>query len=306
MFVYAIWQTLYYYGVIVYRARKIAEEGRVTSFTYLLNSKKGLIANILHKIRPENRARYFIMSQAAYTVVTMMPGFFLLYTSKLWSAVYCWIFFSVSVVRGLLLLPVQLLGRLTSAFVSQNLQWNGASFYMEVYGRRFEKEFNKLKGELEALNQEVADSRAAAAARRSLDTLATGEGSVGSSVSGATTPALASEPEGDAEDRSGAATPTSSYGMSRQVSLAGEPSEPSTAASEGGTDMSRSSSTSSVAPEEAPAILGVKDLRRTASPLEKEEGSGGSSSGSVKSGSDSWINVAEGQKHMDREATPKP
>lgn len=96
--VYLIWQGLYYQFVIVYRAKKIAEGGRVTSFTYLLNSKKGIISNILHKIPPEKRAGSFIAAQYVYTLVTICPGYFLLYESRVWSGLYVWAFFAVSVV----------------------------------------------------------------------------------------------------------------------------------------------------------------------------------------------------------------
>ncbi|MBW0545762.1 hypothetical protein O181_085477 [Austropuccinia psidii MF-1] len=125
--IYITWQTLYYRFVIVARAQKIAQEGRPTSFTYLLNSKTGLISKLLRSVKPEWRANGFMIAQFIYTLVTMLPSLLWFYQSKTLSGLFLWFMFSVSV-------------------------WNGASFYMEVFGRRFEKELKKLKQEIDILN----------------------------------------------------------------------------------------------------------------------------------------------------------
>lgn len=126
--IYIVWQTMYYRFVIIARAQKISKEGRPTSFTYLLNSKTGLISKLLRSVRPAWRANGFMIAQYIYTIVTMLPALLWFYQSKVLSGIFLWLMFSVSV-------------------------WNGASFYMEVFGRRFEKELNNLKQEIDKLNK---------------------------------------------------------------------------------------------------------------------------------------------------------
>ncbi|CAH7672705.1 hypothetical protein BY996DRAFT_4577767 [Phakopsora pachyrhizi] len=133
--IYFIWQLLYYRYVIVARANKILDLGRPTSFTYMLNSKTGLISKLLRKVRPDRRVKCFMISQYFYTIFTMLPSLIWFYRSKTLSGVFLWLMFSVSV-------------------------WNGASFYVEVFGRRFEKEMNGLKKELDQLNRETELSSA--------------------------------------------------------------------------------------------------------------------------------------------------
>ncbi|POW05457.1 hypothetical protein PSTT_09710 [Puccinia striiformis] len=83
--------------------------------------------------RPAWRANGFMIAQYIYTIVTMLPALLWFYQSKVLSGLFLWLMFSVSV-------------------------WNGASFYMEVFGRRFEKELNNLKQEIDKLNKVEADS----------------------------------------------------------------------------------------------------------------------------------------------------
>jgi len=66
--------------------------------------------------------------QLVYALVTEIPCVFLLYDHKYWSGVFLFIIFGVSV-------------------------WNGGGFYIEVFGRKFERE-------LEALRKELAISEA--------------------------------------------------------------------------------------------------------------------------------------------------
>ncbi|EGG04048.1 uncharacterized protein MELLADRAFT_37620, partial [Melampsora larici-populina 98AG31] len=127
--VHIVWQTLYYRYVIIARAQKIATGGRTTSFTYLLNSRTGLISRLLQSIRPEWRAHAFMVAQYLYTLLTILPSLVWSFHSKTFSGLFLWVMFAVSV-------------------------WNGASFYMEVFGRRFEKELNALKKELDSLNRD--------------------------------------------------------------------------------------------------------------------------------------------------------
>ena len=63
-----------------------------------------------------------------------MPCIFLLYDSKISSAVFLHIIFDVSV-------------------------WNGAGFYIEVFGRKFERELDALRKELAEANSALASQR---------------------------------------------------------------------------------------------------------------------------------------------------
>jgi hypothetical protein len=73
--------------------------------------------------------------QLVYGVITELPAVFLLYDSSFWSGVFLLVIFAVSV-------------------------WNGGGYYIEVFGRKFERE-------LEALRKELAESNARSASGRS-------------------------------------------------------------------------------------------------------------------------------------------
>jgi len=109
------------------RRTKIEQQGRITSFTYLLNDKKGVIGQILSKIPGRYREVSFMAAQLVYTIVTVWPSV-LYYDHKKLSGAFLILMFSVSV-------------------------WNGASFYVEVFGRRFEKQLIALRREFEAAAQ---------------------------------------------------------------------------------------------------------------------------------------------------------
>ncbi|KAL8287418.1 hypothetical protein RQP46_003276 [Phenoliferia psychrophenolica] len=128
MSAYLVWQVLYYYYVIVARKEKI-KQGRATSFTFLINDKKRLVGKIALKVPAQYREFAFMAGQAVYTFITLLPPIFVLYDSKFWSSVYLLILFGVSV-------------------------WNGGSFYLEVFGRKFEKELIALRKEFE--EQQIA------------------------------------------------------------------------------------------------------------------------------------------------------
>ncbi|GAA5909656.1 hypothetical protein JCM6882_008456 [Rhodosporidiobolus microsporus] len=122
--VYLFWQINYWYFVIQLRADKI-KEGRATSFTFMIADKRRLIGKIAAKVPEKWREAAFMGGQAVYTFVTLLIPVFVLYDSKTWSSVYLiWLF-------------------ATSA-------WNGASFYMEVFARKFEKELLALRKEFDA------------------------------------------------------------------------------------------------------------------------------------------------------------
>ncbi|RDB20515.1 hypothetical protein Hypma_012426 [Hypsizygus marmoreus] len=126
--IYVIWQTLYWKFVLIDRRAKIASGQRTTSFSFLLNDKRGVIGRMLSSVPPPYREATFMFGQLVYAILTEIPAVFLLYHSSLWSGIFLIALFSVSV-------------------------WNGGGFYIEVFGRKFERE-------LEALRKELAESTA--------------------------------------------------------------------------------------------------------------------------------------------------
>lgn len=89
-----VWQTCYYYGIIVARKEEIEKQGRITSFTYMLNNKRSLIGKTLAKIKPEHREASFMAGQFVYTIVTMAPSAIWLYDSKFLSCLWLHVFFA--------------------------------------------------------------------------------------------------------------------------------------------------------------------------------------------------------------------
>ncbi|KZV75656.1 hypothetical protein PENSPDRAFT_571118 [Peniophora sp. CONT] len=136
---YFVWQALYWKLILIDRRKKIESGQRTTSLTFLLNHQRGAIGKILAKVKPERREMYFMFAQYLYAVLTEVPCIFLLYDSAFSSATYLILIFSVSV-------------------------WNGAGFYIEVFGRKFERE-------LEALRKELAEANSALASQRTSPTL---------------------------------------------------------------------------------------------------------------------------------------
>ncbi|KAL0580891.1 hypothetical protein V5O48_001084 [Marasmius crinis-equi] len=124
--IYVLWQLLYYKFVLVDRWAKIESGQRTTSFSFLLNEKRGLIGKALSAIPANSRITSFLLGQLVYTVLTEVPAVYVLYDSAFWSGVFLIAIFSVSV-------------------------WNGGGYYIEVFGRKFERE-------LEALRKELAES----------------------------------------------------------------------------------------------------------------------------------------------------
>ncbi|KAI9513475.1 hypothetical protein F5148DRAFT_1273104 [Russula earlei] len=120
--IYLVWQVLYWKLVYVDRRKKVESGQRTTSLYWMLN-KPGLINNMLSKFKPENRAFIFMLGQFVYSVLTDVPPVFILYDSPLWSGSYLLFILSVSV-------------------------WNGGGFYIEVFGRKFERELETLRKEL--------------------------------------------------------------------------------------------------------------------------------------------------------------
>lgn len=121
--IYFIWQLLYWKFVLVDRKTKIVSGQRTTSFSWLLNDKQGKIGRMLTKVSPQRRVPSFMAGQFVYSVLAELPAIYLLYDSPRWSGAFLILIFAVSV-------------------------WNGGGYYIEVFGRKFERELEALRKEL--------------------------------------------------------------------------------------------------------------------------------------------------------------
>jgi len=130
--IYLIWQLLYLKFVYVDRRTKIASGQRTTSLTYLLNDKRSVIGRALERTAPEKREARFMIGQFIYGMLMELPAVYLLYDSPRWSAAFMLLIFTVSV-------------------------WNGGGFYIEVFGRKFERELEALRKELAERSPPLTD-----------------------------------------------------------------------------------------------------------------------------------------------------
>ncbi|ODQ63737.1 hypothetical protein NADFUDRAFT_84339 [Nadsonia fulvescens var. elongata DSM 6958] len=116
---YAIWQALYHY-FITYQHRDKIQAGRVTSFVWLkkVHANKPL-GKFVCSFNERNQVFVYMAMQYVYQLSTMLPiGIW--YSSKLASMVFLSFIFSVAA-------------------------FNGASYYIDVFGTRFKKELLKAK-----------------------------------------------------------------------------------------------------------------------------------------------------------------
>ncbi|EST08218.1 Protein of unknown function DUF2838 [Kalmanozyma brasiliensis GHG001] len=123
--IYLLWQLIYYELIVIRKKRKIEAGERINSYS-TMSKGKGPVANLLGKAPPKRREPAFMLLQFVYTIITTLPAPLLLYPSRTASAVFFMGIFVVSV-------------------------WNGASYYVEVFGRRFEKELLELRREMEMM-----------------------------------------------------------------------------------------------------------------------------------------------------------
>lgn len=116
---YAVWQLSYHFLITVRRREKIAA-GRPTSFTWLLKSySKTWLGKVVLSLPTMLQEPAFMLIQYAYAVLTMIPA-------PLWFW-YRWA---------------------SGGFLSAVFMWsiyNGATFYIDHYGSRFQKELEALK-----------------------------------------------------------------------------------------------------------------------------------------------------------------
>ncbi|KAI1097042.1 hypothetical protein F5B19DRAFT_435606 [Rostrohypoxylon terebratum] len=119
---YAVWQLSYYFFITVRRREKIAA-GRPTSFTWLRRSySKTWIGKFVLSL-PDNLQEFaFMMIQYIYAVLTMLPCPLWFY-SRWASSTFLMVVFTWSV-------------------------YNGSTYYIDVFGKRFQKELEELKAEV--------------------------------------------------------------------------------------------------------------------------------------------------------------
>ncbi|KAH7032868.1 uncharacterized protein B0I36DRAFT_101573 [Microdochium trichocladiopsis] len=119
---YAVWQLSYYYFITVRRREKIAA-GRPTSFTWLRRSySKTWIGKLVLSLPEALQEAAFMLIQYAYAVLTMLPCPLWFY-SRWMSGVFLMVVFTWSI-------------------------YNGSTFYIDVFGKRFQKELESLKAEV--------------------------------------------------------------------------------------------------------------------------------------------------------------
>lgn len=132
---YTVWQVTYHYFITVRRREQIAK-GRVTSFTYLKKRQSktplGRFVNSLPYAWMQVTA--FTLIQFGYQILTMLP---------------CPIWFRYKHACGAFVL-----------FIFSWSAYNGATYYVEVFGKRFEKELQKLKLEISELEQRLEQHEA--------------------------------------------------------------------------------------------------------------------------------------------------
>ena len=126
---YTIWQVSYHYFISIRKKDQI-EKGKVTSFLYLKNKNKstplGKFVNGLPYLWMQTLA--FTLIQFFYQVLTMTP---------------CPIWFKYKHACGAFVV-----------FIFLWASYNGATYYIDVFGKRLEKEVDKLKKEVINLQQE--------------------------------------------------------------------------------------------------------------------------------------------------------
>jgi len=132
--VHTIWQGWYYVFIMIRRKEKIAA-GRPTSFTWLKRSyAKTWIGKWVNSL-PEPLQPFSFMGiqvsylseslliKYVYSLLTMIPAP-LWFISRIWSAIFLSLVFGWSV-------------------------WNGATYYVDIFGKRFQKELEDLRAEVE-------------------------------------------------------------------------------------------------------------------------------------------------------------
>lgn len=130
---YFTWQLLYHYFITI-RGKHHIEAGRVTSFEFLRKSyAKTWIGRVVNSLPEPLPVVAFTLIQFCYQLSTMMfiP---LWYRHELLSGLF-----------------------LTGIFVAAS--YNGATYYIDVFGMRFRKEMLNLQEQLEQVTEELNNER---------------------------------------------------------------------------------------------------------------------------------------------------
>lgn len=123
---YAVWQLSYYFFITVRRREKIAA-GRPTSFTWLRKSySKAWIGRLVLSLPDSLQETAFMLIQYSYAVATMLPCPLWFY-SRWASATFLMVVFIWSI-------------------------HNGSTYYIDVFGKRFQKELEAMKAEVAKWN----------------------------------------------------------------------------------------------------------------------------------------------------------
>ena len=128
-FYYLLWQVSYHYFITLKKSQKIKSGQRMTSFEYLTT----------HQFK--NFWAVNLKSPWPMVIYTVAQYFYQLCTMLL-----CSIWLRYRWAASIFLCCISL----TAAY-------NGATYYVDVYGRNFEAQINKLKQELELLQKKVND-----------------------------------------------------------------------------------------------------------------------------------------------------
>lgn len=119
---YAFWQLSYYFFITVRRREKIAA-GRPTSFTWLRRSySKTWIGKFVLSLPESMQETAFMMIQYCYACLTILPCP-LWFLSRYASAGFLVVVFSWSI-------------------------YNGSTYYIDVFGKRFQREMEEMKAEV--------------------------------------------------------------------------------------------------------------------------------------------------------------
>ena len=84
---YLVWQILYYIFIVYGRREKVARGLRVTSYTWLLNDKKGFVSNLITKFGlggPDEgisgyKVVFYFFLQFGYMIISILPVSLLYY-----------------------------------------------------------------------------------------------------------------------------------------------------------------------------------------------------------------------------------
>jgi len=124
---YLLWQLLYYAFIVYGRRDKVARGLRTTSYTWLLADSNGFVSRLMRKLgiggAGEGINRYkvtfFFLLQFVYMLISILPVCWWYYRYMYVNVVFLCSIFAVSV-------------------------YNGASFYIDVFSRRYIKSLELL------------------------------------------------------------------------------------------------------------------------------------------------------------------